>query len=463
MTDSRASIRRRHATTAVAAALVMALGGAVTSCGTKDSERTDKPSQRAKLAFKDALHTHYLRVFDKSEREQIADSSEPFYANLEASGLSPDTGPVTARNVKVTVELSAAKAVRFDTAKGQQGCERSGDVITCTPKNIASGDSANLWLFSMAQRESAPEGPAGSMKITVTSANAPAIHHTTQLVIGAPELAARSEEGFSDVTPGSELKVRPAFGNRGHSGLDDALSVVLDVKGQATLRRQYSNCRYDKADAPTKAVCAFPGPLPAGAAYETDRPFTAAVAETGRQGLITYTVYPAPNTPADAQLPDSAPRGSGAPLGLRPVDGSLFTTYGRESAHGGVRFLTARTQDRQVNGFTLKGQVGQTNDISVMDVNGYFEGDTYLTLPEGVSLGWHPSGEGHETLYCGYVDQKNRKVLCPAPLTDPAILRFRIDKRVEGAQGTISVKPDPEHPDPDLTNNTAPITMEYVD
>ncbi|UJB46631.1 hypothetical protein HRD51_17710 [Streptomyces sp. A1-5] len=302
------------------------------------------------MAFKDALHTHYLRAFDKSEREQIADSSEPFYVNLEASGLSPDTGPVTARNVKVTVELSAAKAVRFDT-----------------------------------------------------------------------------------------------------------------TKGQATLRRQYSNCRYDKADAPTKAVCAFPGPLPAGAAYETDRPFTAAVAETGRQGLITYTVYPAPNTPADAQLPDSAPRGSGAPLGLRTVDGSLFTTYGRESAHGGVRFLTTRTQDRQVNGFTLKGQVGQTNDISVMDVNGYFEGDTYLTLPEGVSLGWHPSGEGHETLYCGYVDQKNRKVLCPAPLTDPAILRFRIDKRVEGAQGTISVKPDPEHPDPDLTNNTAPITMEYVD
>ncbi|MFE7289587.1 hypothetical protein ACFU90_34900 [Streptomyces noursei] len=463
MTDSRAGIRRRRAATAGAAALLVVLGGMATS-GCAASPRADEPPQRAKLTFQDELTTSYLRHFTESELEEMpGDYSEPFYVNLAASRVSPGTGQVSTRNIKVTVDTTATKSVTFDTRKREQVCKGVRGLVTCTPKNLKSGDSANVWLFDMRVRRNAEDGPAGPMKITVTSDNTPTIHRTIQLVVGAPELAVREGEGLADVAPGSEVKARPAFGNRGKSGLDDDLSVVVDVKGQATLRRQFSNCRYDKADAPTKTVCTFPRPLPAGAAYETDQSFTATVAETGRQGAITYTVYPAPNTPSSAQLPDSAPRGTGAPLGFRPVDGGLFTTFGRESAHSAVQFLTTRTRDLQVNGFALRGQVGQTNDISVKDLDGYYEGGVFLTLPEGVSLAWHPTGEGHEELYCGYVDEKNRKVLCPAPLIDPPTLRFRIDKRVEGARGTVSVQPDPEHPDPDLTNNTAPITVEYVD
>ncbi|MER7990396.1 hypothetical protein ABTY53_33155 [Streptomyces noursei] len=462
MTDSRAGHRRRRATTAAAAALLVALGGMATS-GCAASPRADEPPQRAKLTFEDELATSYLRHFTDAEREEIGNASEPFYVRLAASRVSPGTGQVSARNIKVTVDTTATKSVTFNTMQREQGCKGVRGLVTCTPKNLKSGDSANLRLFNMVVRRNVEDGPAGPMKITVTSGNAPTLHRTIQLVVGAPELAVRQGAGLTGVAPGSEVKVRPAFGNRGTSGLDDDLSVVVDAKGQATLRREFSNCRYDTADAPKTAVCTFPRPLLAGAAYETDRPFTAAIDGTGRQGAITYTVYPAPNTPSSAQLPDSAPRGTGAPLGFRPVDGGLFTTFGPESAHGVVPFLTTRTRDLQVNGFALKGRVGQTNDINVKDLDGYYEGGVYLTLPEGVSLAWHPSGEGHEELYCDYVDEKKRKVLCPAPLIDPPTLRFRIDKRVEGAQGTISVQPDPEHPDPDLTNNTAPITVEYVD
>jgi hypothetical protein len=49
-------------------------------------------------------------------------------------------------------------------------------------------------------------------------------------------------------------------------------------------------------------------------------------------------------------------------------------------------------------------------------------------------------------------------------MTSP-ILRVRIDKRVAGAQGTISVPSDPSDPapDPDPENNTSPIKVEYLD
>ncbi|MFF0625736.1 hypothetical protein [Streptomyces sp. NPDC004296] len=464
MMDSRAGLRRRRAATAGAAALLVVLGGVVTSCGTGSADGEQAP-QRAELEFRDAVGTSYLSHYEPSEVERRAGAFDPFYVDLTASAASPGKGSVRVRNIKVTVDLSAVKSVTIDTMMKEQGCKRSGDLVTCTPKDMASGESANLWLFNMLEWQNAAKGPAGSMKVTVTSDNAPTIHFTTQLVIGSPRLTARENlhPASGPIEPGSDLEVRPAFGNEGETDVDGDLNVAVKVQGQATLRREYSNCRYDKADAPKKALCTIPGPLRAGAAYETDRPFTAAIDKTGSQGKITATLYPAPNTPTRDLLPDSAPRGTGAPLGFRPTDGSGFRTFAKELAFGDMQFRTTRMYDRQVNGFAIKGKVGQTTEIGVMDAGGYLDGDSYVTLPEGVSLIAHQEGEASEMLFCEYTDEKNRKVLCPAPNNPLPVLRVRIDKRVEGAQGTISVKPDPEHPDPDLTNNTAPITVEYVD
>ncbi|MGW5117896.1 hypothetical protein ACWEQ8_21075 [Streptomyces noursei] len=465
MTLSRTGPRRRRATTAGAAALLVVVGGVVTSCGAGKPEG-EKAPQRAELAFQDPVGTSYLRYIEKSEREWAAAGAyDPFYVNLAASRVSPGTGQVSARNIKVTVDTTATKSVTFNTMNREQGCKGVRGLVTCTPKDIESGEQENLRLFHMVVRQDAKKGQAGSMKVTVTSDNAPTISFTSRLVIGSPGLSARRDlhPASDPIEPGSELEVRPAFGNEGAVDVDGDLSVAVEVSGQATLRRQYSNCRYDKADAPKKALCTIPGPLPVGAAYETDRPFTAAIDETGSQGKITATLYPAPNTPTRDLLPDSAPRGSGAPLGFRPTDGSHFDHFDRELAFGDMQFRTTRRYDRQVNGFAIKGKVGQTREIGVMDAGGYFDGDSYVTLPEGVSLIGHQEGEASEMLFCAYTDEKNRKVVCPAPNNPLPVLRVRIDKRVEGAQGTISVKPDSEHPDPDLTNNTAPITMEYVD
>ncbi|MCK7626219.1 hypothetical protein MUU72_24450 [Streptomyces sp. RS10V-4] len=458
-----ASRRRRRATTAGAAALAVVFGGAVASCGAAGPEAEQVP-QRAELAFKNPMGTSYLRYIEESERRWVGGSSDPFYVRLAASTVTRGKGSARVRDIKVTVDTTATKSVTFTTMNRKHGCKGVRGIITCTPKDIASGEQENLWLFNMVVRKNAEKGPAGPMKVTVTSDNAPTLHHTSHIVIGSPRLTARDLPWASGpVEPGSELTVRPAFGNKGDVDVEGDLSVAVEVVGQATLRRRYGNCRYDKADAPKKALCTIPGPLPAGAAYETDHPFTVAVDSTGSQGKITATLYPAPNTPTRDLLPDSAPRGTGAPLGFRPTDGSNFDQFDRELAPADMQFRTTRRYDRQVNGFTIKGKVGQTLGIGVMDAAGYLEGSSYVTLPEGVSLIPHQEGEASELLYCEYTDEKNRKVLCPAPNNPAPELRVRIDKRVEGARGTVSVEPDPEHPDPDLTNNTAPITMEYVD
>ncbi|MGG2462515.1 hypothetical protein ACO0M4_22305 [Streptomyces sp. RGM 3693] len=479
MTDSRAGSRRRRATTAWAVALLVVLGGAVTSSGAGSPGRADQPSPGVTLAFQDTPGTFYLRALDRSDDQAPGDQQpEPYDVTLAASRRSPGREPAKAEKIKITIDLSDAKAVTasLDPWDRRDGCKWSGALVTCTPKDsesgkardIASGESARIAHFHMIPREDATKGPAGSLKITVASSNAPTIHQTIQLAIGAPHLTARSEWGLWDpapdrIDPGSELKLRPAFGNEGEADVEGDLNVVVEVMGQATLHRQYSNCRYDRADAPKKAMCTIPGPLPVGAAYETDQPFTMTIDETGNHGRITSTVYPAPNTPSRDLLPDAAPRGTGAPLGFRPTDGSDFKSFDRELAFGEVQFRTTRRYDQQVNGFTIKGKVGDVIDMDVMNEDGYFEGDTYLTLPEGVTLIGHQDGESGDDPFCEYGDKKHRTVVCPSPLNVHPSLRFRIDKRVDGAQGTISVKPDSEHPDPDLTNNTAPITMEYVD
>ncbi|KUL35566.1 hypothetical protein ADL22_27095 [Streptomyces sp. NRRL F-4489] len=425
-----------------------------------------------KLSFQDTLDTTYVRQDTESDAGGADSSSLPsdpyyfYYVNLAASRRSPGSGPAAAENIKVTVDFSAAKAVTFHTANVNRdlGCKRSGALLTCAPKNIKVGWDAKLRLFTMSPWSKAPKGPAGHIDVTVSSTNAPTIHHTTQVVIGTPFVTARVTRGRGGVAPGSDVAVTPAFRNEGDTGIQGDLNVVVDVTGQATLRRQYRNCRYDKADAPTKAVCTLPGPLPAGTAYETDRPFTATTTPTGRQGLITYSLYPARDTPVRAQLPDSAPRGTGPALGFRPADGGDYSPYSRAGHSSGTfRFITTRTYDMQADAFTIKGAVGEEISLDVVDVDGFSDGVKQFTLPEGVVVEGHREGESGDLLFCEYSDRASRKVSCPGSTSIDPVLRVRIAKRVEGAKGSVYVEPDPRHPDPDLTNNTAPITVEYTD
>jgi len=472
-------MRRPCATTAGAAALVVALSGAVTSCDAERSQGTEKQSSAAakhsqgpQLALTHMVNTYYLPRPTASDAGDRPTDSRPSEYKLRLTTSKPPPGrdPQRVEDVKVTFDLSAVKdsATLHWVNKGY-GCTRSADSLTCAPGDIKEGEGAEFTPFAMKPRPDAAKGPAGPVNITVTSTSAPTVRHTTQLVIGAPVLTARQEESRTEVKPGSELRLKPAFGNRGDTDIDDDLLVVVTAD-RATLRKKYRNCRYDKAAVPTKAVCAVPGPLPAGAAYETDGPVRAVTDKTARRGRISYTVYRA-HDPQDAELlPGSAPRGTGPLLGLRRVDGggSTFTTTGHwkaEMATGGLEFVTTQVHDRQAPGLTIKGRVGQVVDVEVLTPDPAHQGATRLTLPEGTSLVGRRDGDPSELLFCTYSEDGNGPVECPAPQMTSPILRVRIDKRVAGAQGTISVPSDPSDPapDPDPENNTSPIKVEYLD
>ncbi|GAU69522.1 hypothetical protein SSP35_12_01700 [Streptomyces sp. NBRC 110611] len=236
---------------------------------------------------------------------------------------------------------------------------------------------------------------------------------------------------------------------------------------EAALRPQYSNCRYDKVPNPTRAKCTFSGPLRAGAAYETDGPVTAVVGPTAMHGRVAYHMYAAHNWPDEGigtDLPDSAPRGTGAPLGLRTVDGSgdEFKTSGyvkSEMALGELAFDTDRTNDVQAIGFTIKGKVGEEVRVGVPNPRNGGEGDTRVTLPEGVSVVKDFEPGASEISYCRPADGA---ALCPWSPRDATELVVRIDERVEGARGTVTATSDPKA-DPKQDNNTAPVKVEYTD
>ncbi|WP_407285063.1 hypothetical protein [Streptomyces sp. BP-8] len=423
-----------------------------------------KHSMRPEVKFRYAMNTYYLPRFTASDSD---DRPTEYPVRLAANKPAPGGAPLIVKNVKVTFDLSALKGIAtIDWVNKGYGCKRSGDSMTCAPGDINQGEGAEFTPFAVKVQPGAEKGPAGPLKITVTSANAPTVRHTTQLVVGAPVLTARQDKMLTEVKPDSELTLTPAFGNKGDTDVDDELVIVVKTE-KATLRDRYGNCRYDKATSPTKAVCKFSGPLPAGKAYEADGPITALVGKSARHGQISYSVYRAHDVLSTAEmLPGSAPRGTGAPLGLRPVDGSgsEFTDsahWKAEMASDVLEFSTTEVHDPEASEVTIKGKVGQVVSVDVLSADGY-QGATRLTLPEGVSLEGHREGEPSELTFCGYGEDKNGPVECPAPGMTMPVLRVRIDKRVEGAQGTISVvASDPK--DPDQENNTAPINVEYLD
>ncbi|MEU4204398.1 hypothetical protein AB0F64_31260 [Streptomyces sp. NPDC026294] len=445
-----------------AAALLTALGTVVTFGGaTPVAAAGGQQATGARLTAEHIMNTYYIPKYRASAPDE---GPTEYQISLKATGRGADGQPLTVKNVKVNIDLAALKGkARVAWENTGSHCKRSGTLMTCALGDI---QGALFTPFRLLPEPGAALGPVGAMNITVTSANAPTVRHNTHVVMGAPVLTARQSKPLTEVQPGSELRVSPAFGNKGDTAIDDGFLVLLTAE-QATLRNQYSNCRYDKATAPTKALCELPGPLPAGAAYETDGPLTAVVDKTAMYGKVHYTVLRAHDPLNNTLLPASSPRGTGGPLGVRPVDGSGddFTPsayWKAEMAGSTLDFSTNQINDLQAVGFTIKGKIGQVVDTQVPFPRNFQGGLMRVKLPAGVSLvpvkpGGHPS----EDSYCGYASQGNGLVHCFGTLDRNTYLRARIDKRVPGAQGSISADSDPAI-DPDQENNTAPVKVEYV-
>ncbi|MFB1048943.1 hypothetical protein [Streptomyces chrestomyceticus] len=93
--------------------------------------------------------------------------------------------PHVVKDVTVRIDLSAL-AGRADVTWADEGhrCALAGRIMTCVLGDVERG--VTFTPFTLTPRQGTAPGPAGAMTTTVTSADAPTVRHTTQVVIGAP-------------------------------------------------------------------------------------------------------------------------------------------------------------------------------------------------------------------------------------------------------------------------------------
>ncbi|NED37843.1 hypothetical protein G3I64_35985 [Streptomyces sp. SID8499] len=444
---------------------------------TPDPHGGDTSSGQGVLRLRSAPNVYYLPRYSSFQQ---APSAPEFHVVLVASaspsggsGKQAATSKGAVSGVEADFDLTAfqGRAEITSVQKGY-GCVRSGYRVHCALGSLKFGEGADFTPFSVRPKPGTAAGPAGTVRMTVRGADAPTVRHTTRVISGSPRLTARPDlDRLTEVPPGGRMQLTPAFGNKGDTAVEGGISVVVSAHG-ADLLPRYANCRYDKATGATRAQCDFPGALPAGAAYETDGALTAVADRSAKTGTVTYTVWRTADVSYLAALPASAPHGSGAPLRLRPVDGSAFPDAGAEPGEravgGGLSFETTGKDDVEAVGFTVKGRVGQVVEVTVPYPRGdgwtdsFGRGTVWVTLPAGVSLIEVPPQDHESDIpYCHRGPRPDGPVACPGPAAAGTVLRVRLDRRVDGARGSVSVRSDPSA-DPDQRNNTAPVTVQYL-
>ncbi|AWT44965.1 MULTISPECIES: hypothetical protein [Streptomyces] len=439
----------------------------------------DTPDPNGVLSFRDAPpDTFYL---PRTVGSDDPDDAPPYPFSLLAAAASGPRGRGAVKDVTVDFDLTALRGLA-DIAwnEPQHRCALSGYRVTCDLRTITYGETVSFDRpFRVRPRPGLALGGAGTVGVTVRAANAATLRHTTRVVVGWPYLAAGPDRTAARVAPGSEVSLTPAFANRGDTDVAGGVTLAVSVERvpypeqQSFLRTRYGNCRYDKPVDATKALCAFPGPLRAGEAFETDGPFTATVGAQAQTGQLSYRVVRSDDVPVYDTLPDTAVRGTGPPLGLKPAaPGEKFTGGGRPVGRWGYASLDFRTpvvHDARAAGFAIRGRVGQVLTVELPHPRGApgLDGSDMtvegVTLPEGVSLvPFGPEGTGKVSEYsaCAYQPSPEGPITCPMLSYGAALLRVRIDERVDGARGTVRVRTWPD--DADRTNDAAPILVEYT-
>jgi hypothetical protein len=379
--------------------------------------------------------------------------NEPYFVAL-ASG-APDESDL--RNVTASFDLSSLRGA-VDVTTRQNGCTQQDMVVTC-----ALGDfyqRTELTPLVLTATEGTPVGAAGAIELTVTADNAPTVTRSTQVLVGRPKFTT-APSGSTQMTSAA-ASVTPEFGNRGDIAVSQGITLL--VTSQAPMTATYANCRYDKADRPTQAECDFDRTLAPGEAFRTDGGFPVDGSGAPFGFDVSYRIWPTGNPPEYGSLSAAAPHGTGGTLGLTAVDGSSLVGSGSSTQHfvpaGGIHVDFAAT------GFTIKGKVGDTVRVQVPlpTTDHGNRGLEYARTPQRVTVpaGMHviPADDQQEAAPCGPVTRTTAD--CPyGPEPFGTILYLVIDKKVPGATGTITVRPD-AGVDLNPANNTAVITADVT-
>ena len=85
-----------------------------------------------------------------------------------------------------------------------------------------------------------------------------------------------------------------------------------------------------------------------------------------------------------------------------------------------------------------------------------------VTLPQGISLlDVDPGSHAGDILHCVPGRDMGDAVVCPRSQDRGHDDAVRIDRRVDGARGSVRVPSDPSA-DPDQDDDTAPVALQYL-
>jgi hypothetical protein len=381
----------------------------------------------------------------------------------------------TAHDVKAVYDLSAlAGKVTLDAL--DERCVRAGWTVTCAVGDVR--DTTRLFPFTLLPVEGVPAGEAGRVEERYTGSDADPLHHTRRVHLGRPEPRYGTHAPYTvpDAERGSLPPLTPVFANTGQVEAPAGVLLVVHTDDGDFAGERYSNCLYSTVSwSRGWAYCRFEDPLAPGTAFETDGAFRAVTDPCCRvKGTWSYQVLPLGDVPFRWEDDGRGEYGDGRTLGLKPVGtGAAPNTRGLQEYVSAGRWHT----DWQQPGITLTGRTGEITAVKVPSPRNLGPDDpaqlvppsdpssyerelrVRVTLPEGVSLYPLQPHEQAEPQYCDY-EKDGRTVSCT--IGDWSYLRVRLDRKVEGAEGTATVAFPGELTDPDLSNNTAPVTVDIT-
>ncbi|MGP3952062.1 hypothetical protein [Streptomyces sp. 7N604] len=395
------------------------------------------------------------------------------HLNLEA----PEGEDPVAEDVKLTIDASSLKDKAVLKATNGSCADPEKDLVfTCEYASIDGRTSVQP--FSIKGADGVKPGYAGMIAYTATASNAPAAEAKTKVFIDGPKLAERRHQPLKDVAPGSTVELTPGVANHGQLPADQGAGLKLYGADGIKVAREHSNCHY-KSGSDTSAYCTFDTPLEPGAAYEVSAPFRFTVSDELMYGNIGYDTWAlGSGDPWEYDEPeDYDQQGSGAPLTLNLVDDIGFEDFG-----GHTELVTTQRADfRAVTG-TIEGRVGDTVPITLgaqnagpgsMDLTGYSghgSGTYEVTPPEGTTITSIPFPGEEDDWACSPAKAGARSYVCGIDERfargekDTLVFNVRIDKKVEGAAGKITVLDRDDYParDPEPENDTAAIPLKIT-
>ncbi|MFE4828181.1 hypothetical protein [Streptomyces sp. NPDC056672] len=384
-------------------------------------------------------------------------------------GIYHDNDSFTVTDGRLTVDVSDLAGVAEVT--WPDNCTPSGTSAVCDIPVVPAigGDYEDQVLLTVRAADGVEVGTQARITYEATATGGPdgtltAPHESfdTTLTAGAgPDLAIDPVAGIEVGRPGDERTIPFKVTNNGNESADGFTVKLYASYGLTDLTR-YDACAYTTSDgddyAPSNtAVCAFDQVLAPGDSFELPEPLTVRLAPHALTERLDIDVEPSD--------------------GVQDIDS--------ENDYVTLQIGAENTADFSVTGDAISGVAGETATAELTFKNngpawlgnlgsGDPVAEVRLIVPEGTRVTGVPSDCYPRTLGGGYYPNRTG-----APRYD-CDLRYwvledtertfafsvRVDTVVPGATGAVSIHPAfgefGEYPfgfDPDLTNNTAVLTV----